>query len=139
MKPCNLSIVDMFDYVQVEGGKGSPTLPLLIFRKGMKNSARTLAIIDTGLDEALLLSKEIRDILFVESGPPDTHESLWAGVVEIPCEIYAVSVKILDKWWRVNAYAPIYNGYENLIGKLLLNTVNLCLRGPTKKTCISKG
>jgi len=67
----------MFDYVQVEDGTESPMLPLLIFRKGMKNSARTPAMIDTGLDEALLLSKEMRDILFVESDPPETYEPLW--------------------------------------------------------------
>jgi len=132
MKRCDLSIMNKFDYVQVEGATEAPALPLLIFRRGMRKSARTLAIVDTGLDEGLLISKEVRDIIFVEGGPPDTHESLWAGVVEIPCELYLVSVRILDKWVRTEAYAPIYNGYETLIGRKLLNTVNLCLRGTTK-------
>lgn len=137
MKRCHLSIVNKFDYVQVEGALVSPALPLLIFRKGMKSSAKTLALVDTGLDEGLLVSKEVRDIIFVEGGPPDTHESLWAGAVEIPCEVYNVSVKILERWLKVKAYAPIYNGYETLIGRLLLNTINLCLRGPTKTACIA--
>jgi len=42
------------DYAQVEGATEAPALPLLIFRKGMRKSARTLALIDTGLDEGLL-------------------------------------------------------------------------------------
>jgi len=129
--------MNKFDYVQVEGATEAPALPLLIFRRGMRKSARTLAIVDTGLDEGLLISKEVRDIIFAEGGPPDTHESLWAGVVEIPCEVYLVSVRILDKWVRTKAYAPIYNGYETLIGRTLLNTTYLCLRGPTKTTYIA--
>jgi|GEM_PF-1808954 len=137
MSRCDLSIMQESDYAQVEGATEAPALSLLIFRKGMRESARTLALIDTGLDEGLLLSKEVRDIIFAEGGPPDTHESLWAGVVEIPCEVYLVSVRILDKWVRTKAYAPIYNGYETLIGRTLLNTTNLCLRGPTKMLYIA--
>jgi len=137
MKHCDLSTLDEFDYAQVEGATEAPALPLLIFRKGMRKSARTLALIDTGLDEGLLISKDVRDIIFAEGGSPDTHESLWAGIVEIPCEVYLVSVRILDKWVRTKAYAPIYNGYETLIGRTLLNTTYLCLRGPTKTTYIA--
>lgn len=132
MKSCDLTLVSEFDYVGIEGGLGAPALPILIFRKGMKSSAKTLALVDTGLDEGLLVSRDVRDIVFAESGPPDTHESLWAGVVEVPCEVYLVSVKVLDKWVGVKSYAPIYDGYETLIGRLLLNTLNLCLRGSMK-------
>ncbi len=137
MRRCDLSVMHESDYAQVEGATEAPVLPLLIFRKGMRTSAGTLALIDTGLDEGLLISKEVRDIIFAEGGPPDTHESLWAGIVEIPCDVYLVSVRILDKWVRTRAYAPIYNGYETLIGRTLLNTTYLCLRGPTKTTYIA--
>jgi len=137
MRRCDLLIVDEFEYVQVEGGTEAPALPVLIFRRGMARSAKTLALVDTGLDEGLLLSKEVRDIIFAESGPPDTHESLWAGVVEIPCEVYFVSVRLLKNWMRAKAYAPIYNGYESLIGRAMLNTTNICLRGQTKTTFIA--
>lgn len=137
MKRCDLSVVNKFDYAQVEGGLEAPALPIVVFRKGMKRSAKTLAIIDTGLDEGLLVSRDLRDVIFVEGGPPDTHESLWGGVIEIPCEVYLVSVKVVDKWVDVKAYAPIYDGYETLIGRLLLNAVNICLRGPTRTVCIA--
>jgi hypothetical protein len=137
MKRCDLSLVEEFDYANVEGVLEAPVLPILLFRKGMKSSIKTLAMIDTGLDEGLLISKDVRDVIFVEGGSPDTHESLWAGVVEIPCEVYLVSVKIVDKWIGVKAYAPIFDGYETLIGRSLLNVMNLCLRGSTKKVCIA--
>lgn len=126
-----------FDYAQVEGALEAPVLPILIFRKGMKSSVKTLAMVDTGLDEGLLLSRDVRDVIFVEGGPPETHEPLWAGVVEIPCEVYLVSAKLVDKWVSVKAYAPIFGGYETLIGRLLLNAVNLCLRGSARKVCVA--
>lgn len=137
MKRCDLNLWREFDYASVEGVLEAPVLPVLIFRKGMKRSVKTLAIVDTGLDEGLLISKDVRDVIFAEGGPSDTHESLWAGVVEIPCEVYLVSAKVVDKWMRVRAYAPIFNGYETLIGRQLLNSMNLCLRGLTKKACIA--
>jgi len=50
-------------------------------------------------------------------------------------------VRLLDRLEKQlkkhKAYAPIYNGYETLIGRTLLNTTNLCLRGPTKTTHIT--
>ncbi|MFQ6075988.1 MAG: hypothetical protein ACE5Z5_07630 [Candidatus Bathyarchaeia archaeon] len=47
MSVCDLSIVNRSDYVRLEGAMESPVLPLLIFRRGMKDSAKTLTIVDT--------------------------------------------------------------------------------------------
>lgn len=137
MKACRLAIRDEYDYGQIEDETKSPTLPALIFRKGMRNSVKTLAIVDTGFDEGLLISREVRDTIFAESGSPDTHESLSAGPIEIPCEVYNVSLRISDKWFSVRAYAPIYDGFETLIGRLVLNRLNLCLRGSAAKAYIA--
>ena len=137
MRTCRLRIRDEYDYGQLENSEKSPVLQVLIFRKGMKGSVKTLAIVDTGFDDALLVSKDVRDIIFTESGPPNTHESLSAGFVEIPCEVYSVSLGVLDKWFSVRAYAPIYDGFETLIGRAVLNRLNLCLRGFAAKTCIA--
>lgn len=137
MKTCQLAIRHEYDYGQIENAIESPILQALIFRKGMRDSIKTLAIVDTGFDEGLLISREIRDMIFAESGPPDTHESLSAGPIEIPCEVYNISLRISDKWFIVRAYAPIYDGFETLIGRLVLNRLNLCLRGPAAKVYIA--
>lgn len=137
MKACHLMIKDEHPYEQIDDASKCPVLTTLIFRKGMERSVKTLAIVDTGFDGGLLVSRDVRDVIFAESGPPDTHESLSAGLVEIPCEAYTVSLRVLDRWFSVKAYAPIYNGFETLVGRLVLNRLNLCLRGPLAKACIA--
>lgn len=137
MRNCQLRIRDEYDYGQLENSGKSPVLQVLIFRKGMRGSAKTLAIVDTGFDAGLLISRDVRDMIFTESGPPNTHESLSAGFVEIPCEVYSISLGVLDRWFSVRAYAPVYDGFETLVGRAVLNRLNLCLRGPAAKTCIA--
>jgi len=102
----------------------------------MKRSIVTEAIIDTGYERGLLLSKEVSDLLFV-IGDPERQDSLGSGYIEIPCDIFLVRVKIFNRWIPVEGFAPKDEGFETIIGTELLNLVNICIRGPEKKTYIA--
>jgi len=71
--------------------------------------------------------------MVITEGRPDKHESLRAGAVEIPCEVFKLMVKVLDRWYSTEGYSPIFPGYENLIGRQITNQLNLCMRGPEKQ------
>lgn len=53
-------------------------------------------------------SRDNGDVVFVGDAPPDTYESLRVGACIIPCEVYLVSVKVVDKWVDVKTYTLIY-------------------------------
>jgi len=104
MERCNLALAGQDGFEEIDAAPHVPALPILIFRDGLRRSIRTLAIIDTGFDMGLLLSREARDMLMIAGGP-DRHESLRAGAVEIPCEVFKLRVKIPDGT-RPKATAP---------------------------------
>lgn len=136
MKPCDLEIHTILPFKEIEYGTSMPVLPILIHREGMRRSINTNALIDTGYEKGLLLSGEVRDILFVV-GDPYREESLGAGNIEIPCEIFLLDVKILDNWYKLEGYAPMDEGFETIIGREVLDIMNVCIRGSMKEIAIS--
>jgi hypothetical protein len=119
MVRCDLKLTNEYDFKEIESGILIPTVPLKIHRQGMNRSIVTEAIIDTGYERGLLLSTDIRDLLFV-IGDPDRQDSLSSGNIEIPCDVFLVRIKIFD-----------------IIGTELLKLVNICIRGPENKTYIA--
>ncbi|MFW9906797.1 MAG: hypothetical protein ACFFFH_21005 [Candidatus Thorarchaeota archaeon] len=136
MVKCDLKIVNEYVFKELESGIMIPSISLKIHRKGMHRSIVTDAIIDTGYEKGLLLSKDIRDLLFV-IGDPERQDSLSSGNIEIPCEIFIVHVKIFDQWLLTEGFAPKDEGFETIIGTELLKLANVCIRGPEKKTYIA--
>lgn len=136
MERCDLKIVDEYVFKEIESGIMIPAISLKIHREGMNRSIVTDAIIDTGYEKGLLLSKDIRDLLFV-IGDPERQDSLGSGNIEIPCEVFLVRVKIFDRWLLTEGLAPKDEGFETIIGTELLKLVNVCIRGPENKTYIA--
>jgi len=88
MKVCHLVIKDGYPYEQVEDASKCQVLMTLIYCRCVEGSVKTLATVDTGFDGGLLMSRDVRDVIFAESGPPNTDESLSAGLAETPCEAF---------------------------------------------------
>lgn len=134
---CDFALKEEYRFAKIENSPDVPALDILIFHDNFKNSISTLAIIDTGFDEALLLSKILRDAVY-KFVDPYAHGNLYAGSIEIPCELYALKIRIADRWLDAIAYAPIIGDYDNLIGRKILNDFNLCLRAPSRKVYLSE-
>lgn len=134
---CDFNLKKEYRFTKIENSPDAPALDILIFHENFKNSISTLAVIDTGFDEALLLSKILRDAVykFVE---PYAHGTLYAGSLEIPCELYTLKIRIADKWLDAIAHAPVIGDYDNLIGRKILNNFNLCLRAPSGKVHLAE-
>lgn len=133
---CDLEITKKYSFKEIEDGILVPVITLQIYRNGMKRSIITDAIIDTGYEKGLLLSKEVRDLLFVV-GDPEREDSLGSGYIEIPCDVFLIRVKAFDRWLVTEGFAPKDEGFETIIGTELLSLVNICIRGPEKKTYIA--
>ncbi|MHA1168433.1 MAG: hypothetical protein ACTSP4_15920 [Candidatus Hodarchaeales archaeon] len=133
---CDLVINARYSFKETEFGELVPVIPVRIHRKGMRRSIDTDAMMDTGFDCGLLLSKDIRDLLYV-IGDPEKEESLGAGGIEIACEIFLLSVKIFNRWFRLEGYAPLEEGFETIIGREITDLVNICIRGPEKSLIIA--
>jgi hypothetical protein len=133
---CNLKITNEYVFKELEDGILVPTISLQIHRDGMKRSIVTDAIIDTGYEKGLLLSKEVRDLLFI-IGDPEREDSLGSGYIEIPCDVFLIRAKVFDRWLETEGFAPKDEGFETIIGTELLNLVNICIRGPEKTTYIA--
>lgn len=138
MMQCDLEITREYLFKEIEDGILVPTLSLQIHREGMKRSIITDAIIDTGYEKGLLLSKEVRDLLFL-IGDPEREDLLGSGYIEIPCEVFFIQVKVFDRWLGTEGFAPKDEGFETIIGSELLNLVNICIRGPAKVTYLTDG
>ncbi len=102
----------------------------------MKRSIVTDAIIDTGYEQGLLLSKDVSDLLFL-IGDPEREDSLGSGYIEIPCNVFFLRIKVFNRWLLTEGFAPKDEGFETIIGTELLNLVNICIRGPEKKSYIA--
>lgn len=133
---CDLKITKQYLFKELEDDILVPTISLQIHRDGMKRSIVTDAIIDTGYEKGLLLSKEVRDLLFI-IGDPEREDSLGSGYIEIPCDVFLIRAKFFDQWFVTEGFAPKDEGFETIIGTELLNLVNICIRGPEKTTYIA--
>lgn len=136
MKKCGLGLSAEYKFAKIENSPSIPVINILIFHENMEKSLSTKAVIDTGFDESLILSKEVRDAIYKFVDPYD-HESLEAGAFEIPCELYALKLRIGKGWLDIVAHAPIIGNYDTLIGRKVTNALNLCLRAPKEKTYIA--
>lgn len=136
MVRCDLNITNEYVFKEIESGIMIPTISLQIHREGMNRSIVTDAIIDTGYERGLLLSKDVRDLLFV-IGDPERQDSLGSGNIEIPCDVFLVRVKIFDRWILTEGFAPKDEGFETIIGTELLKLVNVCIRGSENKIYIA--
>jgi len=133
---CDLKITKEYLFKEIETGILVPTISLQIHREGMKRSIVTDAIIDTGYEKGLLVSKEVSDLLFL-IGDPEREDSLGSGYIEIPCNVFFLRIKVFNHWLLTEGFAPKDEGFETIIGTELLNLVNICIRGPEKKTYIA--
>ncbi len=133
---CDLNLTEEFEFVS-DAYPAVPRMRVILYHENFSESISTLATIDTGFDESLLLSRKLRDAIFKFVSPHD-HDSLDAGGMEIPCELYRLKARIADKWFDVDAHAPIIGDYENLVGRNLTNRFNICLRGPSGRVRLAE-
>lgn len=134
-KKCKLVIEEPLPFQEFEGGQRVPASPLAIYRAGMETPLITQAIIDTGCDYDLILSRQTAQQL-EKLGEPDGYTSLNAGV-EIPASLFNIFVKTFGRWRNVEALAPVEGQFEDLIGRPLMKGLNICLRFEPQTTHIA--
>jgi len=134
---CDLNVTEESEFIPGEIWPAVPRINVLLYHENLNKSISTRVTIDTGFDESLLLSRKLRDAIF-KFVAPRGHDSLDAGGMEIPCELYALKVRIANKWFDIVAHAPIIGDYENLIGRRLTNRFNICLKAPSGKVHLAE-
>ncbi len=114
-----------------------PILPLALEKiKGKKISGP--AIIDTGFDGSLFANDTLT--LFLEDVPKEDEKIIGGfGAEEFTCELFKVKAQIIDNTRKtikslgeILVYVPTDLNYLSdyvIIGRELLNTLNLCLNG----------
>ena len=134
---CHLELVEKSAYCREAGVEPYPVIKIEIYRRGLEKTVRTEALVDTGFDGALVLSRSLGSFIaeFVE---PDGSEELDAAGLGIPCDVYVVDVFVARKCFRVKAHAPQFVDLGTIIGRRVLNRIDLCLRGKEGKLYLAE-
>lgn len=135
MKKCNLNLTKSIPFLEVDGEISAPIISLTIGAKGMKKLIKVNAIIDTGSDYPLLISKSVRERIknFIE---PIGEDYIIYGE-DILCDVYEIYLKI-DKWYIVKAYFPKDKISEDIVGMPLISKFNVCIRGKNKECFLAE-
>lgn len=107
-----------------------PVLRLKVSRSGLERPFRIEALVDTGFDGALIISRRVGMLLKERQENPDGLEEIDAGGIGIPCDLYHLEIFLGGRWFRVKAHLPQAGDFGNIVGRILLNRIRLCLRGP---------
>ena len=125
---CNLELFEGRVYSREAGVEPYPAIKIEIYRGGLEKTIRTEALVDTGFDGALILSRSLGNFI-AEFVKPDGSEELDAAGLGIPCDVYVVDVFVARRCFRVRAHAPQVVDLGTIIGRRILNRIDLCLRG----------
>jgi len=134
---CTLELADEYEYLKEDYVEPYPVVSIRLHRRELKGVIAVNALVDTGFDGALILSRSLGDYIsrYVE---PDGFEELDAAWIGIPCDVYVVNVQIDGRWFRVKSYLPRAGDLGTIVGRILLNKVYICLRGPERKLYFAK-
>lgn len=134
---CELKLTEKHEYLETDT-MPLPSLPIKIFRGEMRNPIKVRALLDTGFDDALILSRTVGDFIQKTVREPDGYEELYSAGLGIPCDLYQLAVFVGGKWFKINAYLPRAGDLGTIIGRQLLNKLNICLRGRENTFFIAK-
>lgn len=125
------------DYHAEAGFEPFPVLPIVIHREEFRSPLRVETLLDTGFDEALILSQTLGSFVRSVVETPDGYEELDAAGIAIPCDVYHLNVRVGTQWYRVKAYLPQLGDLGTILGRRLINRLYLCLRGHDGRLCLA--
>lgn len=134
---CGLRLAEGFEYLKERGVEPYPVIMVQIYRRELGEAVSTEALVDTGFDGALILSRPLGCYI---SGrvKPDGFEELDAAGIGIPCDVYVLNVHIGGRWFRVKSHLPRAGDLGTIVGRILLNRLYLCFRGPEYRLHIAE-
>ncbi|MHA1722846.1 MAG: hypothetical protein ACTSXW_07205 [Candidatus Baldrarchaeia archaeon] len=135
---CKLELFEEHKYLEEFGVEPYPVVQVKIYRSELKYAINTQALVDTGFDEALILSRPLGDFITNYVEKPDGFEELDAAGLGIPCDTYILDIFIANRWFRVKAHLPQIGNLGTIIGRKILNKLYLCLRGKENKLYLAK-
>lgn len=134
---CTLRLAGGRGYLEEGGVEPYPVIGIRIYRRELERVVATDALVDTGFDGALVLSRPLGEYIS-RRVEPDGLEELDAAGIGIPCDVYVVEVGIGGRWFRVRGHLPRAGDFGTLVGRVLLNRLNICLRGPGRKLYLAE-
>jgi len=134
---CRLSLIEEYRYGKEPGTEPYPKITLGFHRPELDGVVRIEALLDTGFDGALILSRALCNYVSEKAIRPDGSEELDAAGIGIPCNLYEANIQLAERWFRVKAHAPQLGDLGTILGRVLINRITFCLRGASSKlhTC----
>ena len=126
---CTLDISESYGYHKEAGYEPFPALPIVIHREELRGSVRVKALLDTGFDGALIISRSLGAFIREAVKASDGLEELDAAGIAIPCDVYHINVRVKGKWFRVKALLPQLGDLGTIMGRRIINRLCVCLRG----------
>ncbi len=134
---CELQILEKFNYYIEKGFEPYPVLPIKIFRRELVKVVDTAALVDTGFDGALIASRALGDYIYSKVERMDGAEEIDAAGIGIPCDFCIVDLQVGGKWFRVKMHVPRAGDLGTILGRVVLNRLNICLRGLKSELCLA--
>ncbi|MEM1570292.1 MAG: hypothetical protein QXL27_04520 [Candidatus Bathyarchaeia archaeon] len=112
-------------------------IPIYLYRRELEKVISVDALVDTGFDGALILSRPL-GYYISKHVEPEGFEELDAAGIGIPCDVYVLNVQIGKRWFKVKSHLPRAGDLGTIVGRILLNRIHLCLRGPESMLYLAK-
>jgi len=135
---CALKIEEEARYLVEPGVEPYPVLPIKIFMEELKKIISTDALMDTGFDGAIVLSRSLGDFILDRVVRVEGFEELDAAGISIPCDTCILHVYVGGRWFKVRAHIPRMGDLGTILGRRVLNRLILCLRGPQRRVFLAK-
>lgn len=135
---CRLFLVEEHRYGKELNMEPYPKIPLGFNRPELDGIVRVEALLDTGFDGALILSRALCNFLSERVVRPDGFEELDAAGIGVPCNLYEANIQLAGRWFRVRAHAPQLGDLGTILGRVLINRTTFCLRGTSSKLHVCK-
>ncbi|MFQ5887796.1 MAG: hypothetical protein ACE5HY_03775 [Candidatus Hydrothermarchaeales archaeon] len=133
---CDKELIHKFNYRSLDDVPSMPCLDIVLYNPKNKISVADTAEIDTGLDYSVLLTGELIELLKLSF--EGSEKIVVPDGSVITCRVTEVSIKIGDKWFETKAYYSEKLLTENpILGRGILNKLNLCLRGEDEESFIT--
>ena len=130
---CRLFLIEEHRYGKEPSIEPYPKIPLGFHRPELDGVVRVEALLDTGFDGALILSRALCNYVSEKAIRPDGSEELDAAGIGIPCNFYEANIQLAERWFRVKAHAPQLGDLGTILGRVLINRITFCLRGASSK------
>lgn len=113
---CALNLSESHRYSRTRAVEQYPVLELKIHRREFQGPILVEALLDTGFDDALILSRALGSVLRERVRVADGYAEIDVAGIGIPCDIYHLDASLAGRWFRVNSYLPHMGDLGTIVG-----------------------